>query len=130
MKIILIILLPLISMAYEKWDTDMYIISDRSITVSWACNTFEAGIITHYDVSIVWEDKNQEYPVGTTDVNTCQMVIPQPRAGHFYVKVCSCNYSDCTCATSKDDQLTTAGGYTRGWRLYWKLQPPGPPVIE
>ena len=136
MKIILLLFLAMPCLAeIKEWDTTLYIVNDPSITVAWDCNLPEARTTSHYDVYITMEDKepNTTYQVGTT--TECQMIIPQPRAGHFFITVNACNFTACQGATSKNDQITTKG-FTKGWRIYWKVAPPIPidrhlePVIK
>jgi hypothetical protein len=110
--------------AYTKWVGTEYTIGDSSITIQWDCATNAVA----YDVSIILEaNPETEYPLPS--VTTCQTVINQPRSGHFYVKVRPCNNTECgSWVDSRSDSITTAG-YQTGWKIYWKVAPPSPPII-
>ena len=109
---------------YASWEGIEYTISDPSITVEWDC----APNAVHYDVSIVMEaNPETEYPLPT--VTECKTTINQPRSGHFFIKVQACNNTECSGWYDSRNDSTATSGYQKGWKIYWKLQPPGPPII-
>lgn len=116
---------------YPYFNGVEHIVDTDSITVAWAPVLDATG----YEVKIIWTDPStpMEYAIGST-TNT-EIVINKRRSGHFKVKVrayketvTTTEYSDWADSLVQADSLVN--NFPMPWKLFWKVAPPGPPIIE
>ena len=101
--------------------------------VYWILDTNEATVhwdpvvhpdLSHYEIQIVWMDKNQAYPIVTT--TDTEYTFLAPRVGHFIIMVRAVNtqgeYSDW--ADSSIKEYAMVDGVHMSWIIYFKMTPP------
>lgn len=129
--VFLFISICLLAGEYPYYNGVEHVVSEDSIVVAWAPVQDASG----YEIKAVWTDptNSMEYYIGST-TNT-EIAVSKRRSGHFKVMVraykegvTATEYSDWSDSTVQGDSLVN--GFPMAWRLFWKVAPPAPPVIE
>jgi hypothetical protein len=131
MKLILLFFIPYLLIAQDKYyDGRLYFTDKTSLTMSWD----PVANATFYEAKEAWYDANIEYDLGST--TTTSITLNKRRSGHFRYFVRSCMYdvnNNKLCsdwADSLNIDYATVDGVKGRWLVYWRLAPPGPPVIQ
>lgn len=103
--------------------TEHWYFTSETVCVVWTHD--EIGIM--FEVKLIWVETGHEYQLGETA--ECSYVVIAPRVGHFDVAVRARDQvgNHSLWAISIDPAVVVNG---EPWRLYFRMAPPGKPIIS
>ena len=126
---IVLILLSITVYAQDR-TTTYWLKTNETATVAW---TAEDSIIGDmYELKLIWVETSHEFNIGETA--ELEYIINAPRVGHFNIcvrakRLVSGTWLYSSWSISTDPTVALVDGNPEGWRIYWRMAPPGPIII-
>lgn len=113
-------IISVINAAQSQFVGCLYTIDANQINIAWN----PVPNADFYEVQLIFIDKNTNLAIKTT--TTPNFSFQRPKAGHFKIRVRSCNSSGKSVwSESSNSTKSKVDGSDMGWIIYWKLASPG-----